>query len=68
MKIVARLLALAFAFAAAPVSACTLCHSRLADEVRAAIFGPGFWADAGAVVSPIPLLLAAVFAVRRYLL
>lgn len=45
--------------------ACTLCHSRTAEEVRAAVFGPGFWANAGALLLPVPVLLAAVFLVRR---
>lgn len=48
-----------------PAWACTLCHSRLAEEVRAAVFGPDFWANAGALVSPVPVLLAGIWLVRR---
>ena len=68
MQSVARFLVLASGLTAAPASACTLCHSRLAEEVRAAVFGPDFWANVAAIVAPIPLLLAAVVTVRRYLL
>jgi hypothetical protein len=45
--------------------ACTLCHSRTAEEVRAAVFGPDFWTNAGTLVSPLPVLLIAMIAVRR---
>lgn len=52
---------------AAPAGACTLCHSRIAGEVRVAVFGPDFWSEAASLVSPVPLLAAAVIAIRRYL-
>jgi len=51
---------------AAPAWACTLCHSNVAEQVRAALFGVDFWSNLGAVAAPIPLLLGAVlFAARR---
>jgi hypothetical protein len=43
----------------APASACTLCHSDPAREVRAALFGPDLLANAAAIVAPMPILLAA---------
>lgn len=63
----AAALALGTMLAATPAQACTLCHSRIAEDVRAAVFGPGFWSDAAMLVSPVPLLIAAVVAMRRYL-
>ena len=48
-----------------PVQACTLCHSRLAADVRAAVFGPDFWTNLGALLMPLPVLAAAVLLVRR---
>lgn len=49
----------------APAWACTLCHSRTAEQVRAAVLGPDFWVNVGALLSPVPVLLAAVLAARR---
>ena len=45
--------------------ACTLCHSRAAEQVRAAVFGPDFWSNLGALAAPAPVLVAAVMLVRR---
>ncbi len=53
--------------AATPAHACTLCHSRISEEVRAAVLGAGFWGDAATLISPVPILVAAVIAIRRYL-
>jgi len=50
---------------AAPAWACTLCHSRTAEEVRAAVFGPDFWSNLGALSLPVPILLGAVLLVRN---
>jgi hypothetical protein len=55
------------ALSATPAYACTLCHSRIAEDVRATVFGPGFWGDAATLVSPVPLLVTAVVVMRRYL-
>lgn len=51
--------------AASPAWACTLCHSRTAEDVRAAILGPDLWSNLGALAAPLPLLVAAVALVRR---
>ena len=39
--------------------ACTLCHSATAEQVRAALFGPAFLADAAAALAPAPAIAAA---------
>jgi hypothetical protein len=48
---------------ASPAAACTLCHSNIAEQVRAAMFGADFWSNASA--APIPLLLGLVLLVAR---
>jgi hypothetical protein len=68
MKSAACLSTLALLFVAAPAWACTLCHSRTAEDVRAAVFGADFWSNCTALILPVPVLLAATLAVRRYLL
>ncbi|MBB5715190.1 hypothetical protein FHS94_002031 [Sphingomonas aerophila] len=68
MKIAAPLIPLALVFPAAPAWACTLCHSRTAEEVRAAIFGADFLGNVAALALPVPVLVAAVLAARKYLL
>ena len=52
-------------FGASEGLACTLCHSRTAENVRAAVFGPDFWGNVGALCSPVPMLVLAVFLVRK---
>lgn len=61
----ARQLAYVIAVSSSPAWACTLCHSRTAEQVRAAVFGPDFWGNAAAVALPLPVLIAAVLAARR---
>jgi hypothetical protein len=51
---------------ALPAMACTLCHSRTAQDVRTAIFGPDFWSNVVAISTVIPVLVIAVLAVRRF--
>ena len=51
--------------AASPAAACTLCHSTVAEQVRAALFGADFWSNLGAVAAPAPLLIGAVLLVAR---
>lgn len=51
--------------AASPAYACTLCHSRLAEDVRAAVFGADLWANAVVLLLPVPILLTAAAAVLR---
>jgi hypothetical protein len=68
MKISAPLVPLALILPAAPAWACTLCHSRTAEEVRAAIFGADFLSNVVALALPVPVLVAAVLAARKYLL
>ena len=66
MRMMAGLVALIAALSSAsPALACTLCHSRTAEDVRAAIFGADFWGNVGALVSPVPVFLLAVFLVRK---
>jgi hypothetical protein len=50
---------------ATPAGACTLCYSRVAQDVRAAVLGPDFWLNIGALLLPFPILIAAVLLVRR---
>jgi hypothetical protein len=45
--------------------ACTLCHSRIAEDVRAAVFGADFWSNLGALFLPVPILLVTVLLVRK---
>jgi len=50
---------------AGPAWACTLCHSRTGEAVRAAVFGPDFWTNLGTLVLPVPVLVGAVLLVRE---
>jgi hypothetical protein len=68
MKLVARLSPLSLLFAATPAWACTLCHSRTAEAVRAAVLGPDFISNCAALAAPAPVLIMAAYATRRYLL
>jgi hypothetical protein len=52
---------------AAGAEACTLCHSRIADEVRAALSGADLWSNVAALLCPAAVLMAAVFLLRRYM-
>jgi hypothetical protein len=67
MKLAAPLVPLALILPAAPAWACTLCHSRTAEEVRAAVFGADFLSNVAALALPVPILVAAVIAARKYL-
>lgn len=42
---------------ATPAFACTLCNSTRAEQVRAAVFGPDFWLNAGLTVLPFVICL-----------
>lgn len=46
--------------AATPAHACTTCHTPVAREVRAHVFGPTFAAHAFALALPLPLLAAVI--------
>ena len=59
------LVTVAAATGSAPAWACTLCHSRTAEQVRAAVLGPDMWANLGALLAPAPILLGAVLLVRK---
>jgi hypothetical protein len=39
--------------------ACTLCHSTIAEQVRAALLGPDLLVNALAAFAPAPAILAA---------
>lgn len=54
--------ALALVLAALPAQACTLCHTPTAREVRHVVLEHGFAGNLMAIVLPLPLLLAAVYA------
>jgi hypothetical protein len=41
-----------------PSLACTLCHTELAERVRAGVFGDGFWQSFGASSLPFLAILA----------
>jgi hypothetical protein len=47
------------------VWSCTLCYSRVAQDVRAALFAADFWPNLAALLLPFPILAAAVLIVRR---
>lgn len=51
----------------APLSAtaCTLCHSEVAREVRERVFGPEFLPTAVAIFAPLPVLLAGIYLAGR---
>lgn len=42
---------------ATPASACPLCHTETARQIRAAIFGPDFWFNVGVTILPFVLFL-----------
>lgn len=50
--------------AASPASACTLCHSSVAMQVRDAL-SADFWGNLAGVAAPVPLLLAIVLVAAR---
>ena len=68
MNLAARLAALPLLLAASPAWACTLCHSRVGAAVRAAVLGPDVLSNCAALIAPVPALLIAACAARRYLL
>ena len=51
-------------FCPAAVSACTVCESEAGQQVRAGIFGDTFWPTLLAVLSPFPVLLVTIVALR----
>ena len=63
-KLLLSLIATPAMLLASPAAACTLCHSRVAEDVRAEVFGAEFLTHLGAVFLPVPLLVAAVIFVR----
>ncbi|HEV2531599.1 hypothetical protein [Phenylobacterium sp.] len=60
MKTATLVLALAALMAAAPATACTLCHSPGAAAVRHQLLHADLVRNAAAVAAPIPLLLAMI--------
>jgi hypothetical protein len=55
----------ALSAAPSPAWACTLCHSRLADDVRAVVFGADMWINLAALFAPVPVLALGVVLARR---
>jgi hypothetical protein len=43
-----------------PAYACTLCHSDLAEVVRARLAAPDFLPNVAGLLAPIPLLIGAI--------
>lgn len=68
MKLAARLATIPLLMTATPAWACTLCHSRTAEAVRAAVLGSDFVSNCAALAAPAPVLIMAAYAVRKYLL
>lgn len=64
-KLAGCVAATAASIATSPVHACTLCHSRMAEDVRAAVLGADFWTNSAILLLPVPILLAAAHAVLR---
>lgn len=60
-----RITAVAISLSASPSWACTLCHSRIAEDVRAIVLGQDFWPNLAALAMPFPLLAAAILFIRR---
>ncbi len=48
-----------------PALACTLCHSRVAEDVRARLFEPDFLVNLLAIASPAPILFGAIYLASR---
>jgi hypothetical protein len=66
MRLKASLVALAFScLGSTQALACTLCHSRISEDVRAAVFGPDLWSNVAALLAPMPVLTIAVLLVRK---
>jgi len=55
----------AMVLVSAPSAACTLCHSRVAEEVRARLFDTDFSANLLMVTAPALILFAAIFYTAR---
>lgn len=64
LRVVAALLVLINELQAQAL-ACTLCHSRIAEDVRAAVFGPDLWDNVGALLLLVPILMVAVVLVQK---
>lgn len=45
--------------------ACTLCHSQVAEEVRARIFEADFWPNLAMVAAPALILFGAILLAAR---
>jgi len=60
-----RIIAVATALPSCPLWACTLCHSRIAEEVRAIVLAHDFWSNIAALLLPFPIFGAAILFVRR---
>ena len=41
-------------------SACTVCDSETGQQVRAGVFGEGFWSTLAAVIAPFPVFIIAI--------
>lgn len=52
-------------FLSAPTLACTLCHSRVAQEVRARIFDTDFLLNLSMISLPVLILFGAVYFAAR---
>jgi hypothetical protein len=66
MKMIAALIVFAGTLATTSEAvACTLCQSRVAEDVRTTLFGPDFWWNIGALFSPAPFLMIAVLFLNK---
>lgn len=68
VKLLYSLSSLPLMFASPPTLACTLCHSRTAEQVRAAVSGADFMNNLVAISAPILALFITALAVRKYIL
>ncbi|WP_129586395.1 hypothetical protein [Sphingomonas montana] len=59
------LMAVVATLAPSSLWACTLCHSRIAEDTRATVMGHDLWSNMAALLLPFPLLFAAVLLARR---
>lgn len=52
-------------FVSAPSVACTLCHSQVAEAVRARLFDNDFFVNLAMVALPALILFGAIFYIAR---
>jgi hypothetical protein len=52
-----KFLGILLVISASSANACTFCHSETARRIRAAVFGPDFWFNAGVTVLPFAICL-----------